>query len=132
MLPRLIILVATIAALSVSIGSRDVSAAAAGLGGAGQLGGAGSAWHGGGNTWRGGPRGWHGDNAWHEGKGFDGGHAGGRRRGANVGWGFYDPFIGYPLLGYPYAESPSVLQCFRRIRVETLYGVSWQRVWVCN
>ena len=46
MLPRLIILVATIGALSVSIGSRDVSAAAAGLGGAGQLDGAGSAWHG--------------------------------------------------------------------------------------
>ena len=51
-MPRLIILVATIAVLSVSIGSRDVSVAAAGLGGEGHLGGADSAWHGG-NAWHG-------------------------------------------------------------------------------
>jgi hypothetical protein len=112
MLQRLIITVAAIVALSISIGSRAATAAGhrAGIGGAGQLGGAGSAWHGG-------PSGW---------------LAGRRWRGANVGWGFYDPFIGYPYFGYPYAESRYVLQCFQRIRVETLYGVSWQRVWICN
>lgn len=126
MLPRVIILVATIAALSVSIGSRDVSVAAAGLGAARHRGGEGSAWRGG-NAWHGGPSGWHVDGARHEGKGLP---AGRRWRGANVG--FNDPFIGYPFYGYPYAESPNVLQCFRRMRVETLYGVSWQRVWICN
>ena len=48
MLQRLIILVATIAALSVSVGSREVSAAGhrAGLGAAGQLDRGGNAWHG--------------------------------------------------------------------------------------
>src|SRR5262245_11730568 len=105
MLQRLIITVATIAALSVSIGSRDASAAGhgAGLGGAGHLGRAGSAWH---NE----PISWHIGGAWHGGKDF----SGRRWRGTNAGWGFYDPFIGYPFFGYPYAESPSVLQCFRR------------------
>jgi hypothetical protein len=125
MLQRLIITVVTITAFSVSFGSRDVSAAGYGgggdLGGAGHLGSnehAGSAWHGGGGF-----SGWHGVRPWHGGRGW---------RGAKIGWGFYDPFIGYPFFGYPYAESPYILQCFRRIRVETLYGVSWQRVWVCN
>jgi hypothetical protein len=110
MLQRLIITVAIIGSLSVSFGSRD--AAAAGYKGGGHLGGAspfGGSGHAGG-AWPGG-RGW---------------------RRADVGWAFYDPFIGYPYFGFPYAESPYVLQCFRRIRVETLYGVSWQRVWVCN
>src|SRR5262245_38373561 len=118
---RLFITVATVAALSVSIGLRDASAAGhrPGFGGAGHLGGAGSAWYRG-------PSSWHAGSAWHGGKDFSG------RRWRNVGWGFYDPFIGYPFFGYPYAESPNVLQCLRSVRMETLYGVSWQRVWVCN
>jgi hypothetical protein len=129
MLQRLIIAVATIAALSVSMGSRDASAAGhgAGLGGAGRPGGAGSAWHGS-SIWHGAASRWHKGSAWHGGKDF----SDRRWHRASVGWGFYDPFIGYPYFGYSYAESPYVLQCFRRIRVETLYGVSWQRVWVCN
>jgi hypothetical protein len=124
MLQRLAITVATIAALSLSFGSRDASAAGYGgghLGGAAHLGGNGHA----GNGWQGG-------SAWHGGKGFSGWHGGRGWRGANVGWGFYDPFLGYPYFGFPYAESLQYLQCLRRIRVETLYGVSWQRVWVCN
>jgi hypothetical protein len=127
MLQRLIIIVATIAVLSVSVGSREASAAGhrAGLGAEGHL-------DRGGNAWHEGPSGWHGDSAWHGGKGFSGWPAGRRWRAANVGWGFNDPFIGYPFFGYPYAESPNVLRCFRRIRVETLYGVSWQPVWICN
>ena len=152
MLPRLIMTVAAIAALGIALGLRDASAAGYGaghLGGAGHFGGswhAGSAWHGdsawhagqGFGGWQGGNA-WHGDGAWHAGKGFSGWHSGsawrGGRRGRGVvpvGWGFYDPFIGYPYFGFPYAESLQYLQCFRRIRGETLYGVSWRSVWVCN
>src|SRR5262245_50321299 len=114
MLQRLIVALAIFAALSVSIGSGDASAGGhrGGLGGAGQLGNAGTAWHG--SSRHGAPSGWHGGRALDGGKGFGGWHADRQWRGANVGWGFYDPFIGYPIFGYPYAESPNVLQCFRR------------------
>jgi hypothetical protein len=152
MLQRLILTVATIAAFSVSFGARDVSAAGYGAGGAfkgsaGQFGGnahsgawqGSSAWHGGQSFsgWHGGSA-WQGGSAWHAGKNFNGGQGGnawrgGRKwRGAVAGWGFYDPFIGYPYLGFPYAESLQYLQCLRRVRNETLYGVSWRSVWVCN
>jgi hypothetical protein len=151
MLQRLIMTVAAIAALSISLGLRDASAAGNGagqLGGAGHFGGswhAGSAWHGG-TAWHGGQGfgGWQGGSAWHggsashAGKGFTGAHGGsGWRggkgwRGATAGWGFYDPFIGYPYFGFPYAESPQYLLCLRRIRLETPYGVSWRSVWTCN
>ena len=58
-------------------------------------------------------------------------HAG-KARHAVLGWGFADPFIGYPYLGYPYAGLESYLQCMRRVRIETLYTVTWRPVWTCD
>jgi hypothetical protein len=41
------------------------------------------------------------------------------------GWSFYDdPFY--------YADPVYFSQCYQRIRIETLYGVMWRPVRVCN
>lgn len=41
------------------------------------------------------------------------------------GWGFYDN-------AYYYADPLFFSQCYRRTRIETLYGVHWDSVRVCR
>ncbi len=111
MFRRLIITVATVAALGISFSSTNASA--------------------GGDDWHGG-RGWY-SGDWYAGGWYEGGSYGGgsyERR----WYGCRGLFGCYPVYDfrYVYGPDPFYTECYRTIRIGTPRSPRWRRVWVCD